>query len=213
MQRRAIGSCSNPWAEEPPLKYGDRTAWQEASKSTKASRKLKERGPNEAEKLEEMDPACKAIQDTKSSTEASEMRFRIPKASTGFAARLNRPQLDVSNLRGKKWQAFATQTMQDVISPKAFEQWTKDRTIPKTPNDSWLASDMRKAHTFKKRQWKLSKPEYKSLKLDTGSSIASHQQSRRKDATHRAKQTPTPKSAGKEEGGEPYRAMTLSEKR
>jgi len=156
----------------PTVRYGDSIAHQKASKPTNSSRKLRKKEANENEDSEKIDPARKAAEETEPVTEASEMRFRIPKASTGFAARLNQPQPDVSNIRGEKWQAFAKQTMQDVISPKAFEQWTKDRTIPKTPNDFWSASDMRKAHTFKKRQWKLSKPVYKSLKLDTGPLIA-----------------------------------------
>ena len=170
MQRRDFEFRSNPWAELPPLEYGDSITHRKASKSTNSSRKLKKKGANNNEDYGEIDAARKAMTESDPSTEASEMRFRIPKAPTGFAARLNQSQLDVSNIRGDKWQAFAKQTMQDVVSPKAFEQWMKDQTIPKTPNDSWSASDMRKAHTFKKRQWKLSKPEYKSLKLDTASS-------------------------------------------
>lgn len=170
MQRRDFGSRSNLWAELPPLKYGDSITHQKTSKSTISSRKLKKKEANKSEDYKEICAVRKAMKKADPSTEASEMRFRIPKAPTGFAARLNQSQLDVSNIRGEKWQAFAKQTMQDVISPKAFEQWTRDQTIPKAPNDSWSASDMRKAHTFKKRQWKLSKPEYKSLKLDTASS-------------------------------------------
>ena len=156
----------------PTVRYGDSIAHQKASKPTNSSRKLRKKEANENEDSEKIDPARKAAEETEPVTEAPEMRFRISKASTGFAARLNQSQLDVSNIRGEKWQAFAKQTMQDVISPKAFGQWTKDQTIPKTPNDFWSASDMRKAHTFKKRQWKLSKPVYKSLKLDTGPLIA-----------------------------------------
>lgn len=187
MQRRELGSCSNLLAQSPPPRSDDNITRQKASQSVVSSRKLGKKTPNID--LEDIDPAPSAMKVNESSTEASEMRFRIPKASTGVTANQHPSQLDVSNLRGKKWQAFAKQTMQDVISPKAFEQWTKDQTIPKMPNDFWSASDMRKAYTFKKRQWKLSKPEYQSLKLDTGPSIASHQQPRRKDAsTHRAKQ-------------------------
>jgi hypothetical protein len=90
---------------------------------------------------------------------------------------------DIDGIRGQKRQLWATQTMQDVISPKAFEQWTKDQTIPRTPDDMWSASDMRKAYTFKKRQWKLSRPEFKHLKLDTAPSIAPRKQPRQKDAS------------------------------
>jgi hypothetical protein len=92
-------------------------------------------------------------------------------------------QLSVSGIRGQKRQLWATQTMQDVISAKAFEQWTKDQTIPRTPDDIWSASDMRKAHTFKKRQWKLSKPDFKHLKLDTITPTASHKQARQIEAS------------------------------
>jgi len=163
--RRPFKISLRPWetAEES-------TASQKVRRSNNSSQQLKKKEMNKVQ--DSIDQARKATEEIEPSTEASEIRFRIPKASTGFAARLNQPQLDVSNLRGEKWQAFAKQTMQDVISPKAFEQWSKDQTIPKTPNDSWSASDMRKAHTFKKRQWKLSKPVYKSLKLDAGSLVA-----------------------------------------
>lgn len=92
-------------------------------------------------------------------------------------------QLSVSGIRGQKRQLWATQTMQDVISPKAFEQWTKDQTIPRAPDDIWSASDMRKAHTFKKRQWKLSKPDFKHLNLNTISSTALHKQARQINAS------------------------------
>jgi len=92
-------------------------------------------------------------------------------------------QLSVSGIRGQKRQLWATQTMQDVISPKAFEQWTKDQTIPRAPDHIWSASDMRKAHTFKKRQWKLSKPDFKHLKLDNILSTALHKQTRPKGAS------------------------------
>jgi hypothetical protein len=114
-------------------------------------------------------------------TESSEMRFRIPRA--GNAPVMPPSQLSVSGIRGQKRQLWATQTMQDVISAKAFEQWTKDQTIPRTPDDIWSASDMRKAHTFKKRQWKLSKPDFKHLKLDTITPTASHKQARQIEAS------------------------------
>jgi len=105
-------------------------------------------------------------------------------------------QLSVSGIRGQKRQLWATQTMQDVISPKAFEQWTKDQTIPRTPDDIWSASDMRKAHIFKKRQWKLSKPDFKRLKLDTIPSTTVHKQAHQKDASAiQRKQQPAARQA------------------
>jgi hypothetical protein len=110
-------------------------------------------------------------------------------------------QLSVSGIRGQKRQLWATQTMQDVISPKAFEQWTKDRTIPKTPDDLWSASDMRKAHTFKKRQWKLSKPDFKHLELDTVSSMAIRKQARQKDLSVLQHKQPTAARQATDEEG------------
>lgn len=72
----------------------------------------------------------------------------------------------ISGLKGQRLKSWATQTMRDVISPQAFEQWEKDGTIPKQSNDIWSDRDIRKAHTFKKRQWKLQKAQNKQAYLD-----------------------------------------------
>jgi hypothetical protein len=184
MQSRYFSSRSTLWDENSPTTHGSYTASQEATKSAVPSSKPDHimSAPTIARNTwskYKYDPVVPA-----GDTESSDMRFRIPKA--GHAVFMPPSRLDVSDvsgIRGQKRQLWATQTMQDVISPKAFEQWTKDQTIPKTPDDMWSASDMRKAYTFKKRQWKLSKPEFKHLKLDTVPSIASRKQPRQKDAS------------------------------
>jgi hypothetical protein len=184
MQSRYFSSRSTLWDENSPTTHGSYTASQEATKSAVPSSKPDHimSAPTIARNTwskYKYDPVVPA-----GDTESSDMRFRIPKA--GHAVFMPPSRLDVSDvsgIRGQKRQLWATQTMQDVISPKAFEQWTKDQTIPKTPDDMWSASDMRKAYTFKKRQWKLSKPEFKHLKLDTVPSIASRKQPDQQERT------------------------------
>lgn len=175
IQLRRFGSRSNLWIESSPPKHY--IISQEASASANSSRKLEKKIPNK-------DRNSKDVNQVRTATEPNEphtWRFRIPKAVPDKVAGSPLSRLDVSSLRGQKLQTWAKQTMQDVISPKAFEQWTKDQTIPKTPDDFWSASDMRKAHTLKKRQWKLSKPDFKRLKLDKVASTAPNQQPRHKD--------------------------------
>jgi hypothetical protein len=175
MQRRRFGSRSALCIESSPPKHD--IISQGASESANSSRKLEKKIPNKDRNTKDVDQVRTATEPDEPHT----WRFRIPKAIPDKLAGSLSSRLDVSSLRGQKLQTWAKQTMQDVISPKAFEQWSKDQTIPKTPDDFWSASDIRKAHTLKKRHWKLSKPDFKRLELDKVPSTAPNQQPRHKD--------------------------------
>ncbi|KAG9617118.1 hypothetical protein KCV04_g15434, partial [Aureobasidium melanogenum] len=122
--------------------------------------------PNKNWTSKDINEARKALKQAEPDTGSSGLVFRNLKVMTRSTADTPLAQDFISSLKGQRLQSWAKQTMRDVISPTAFEQWEKDETVPKEPNDKWSDKDIRKAHTFKKRQWKLQKAANKQSHLD-----------------------------------------------
>lgn len=122
--------------------------------------------PNKNWTSKDINEARKALKQAEPNTGSSGLVFRDLKVMTRNAADTPDAQDFISGLKGQRLKSWATQTMRDVISPQAFEQWEKDEIIPKNPNHIWSDKDIRKAHTFKKRQWTLQKVQNKQAYLD-----------------------------------------------
>lgn len=160
----------------PPKKF-DSTIWQDARESALSPRKLKKtmripKIPNKDWTSKDINQARKALKQAESDTGSSGLVFKNLKVMIKNAADTPNAQNFINSLKSQRLQSWATQTMRDVISPQAFEQWEKDETIPKKPNNIWSDKDIRKAHTFKKRQWKLRKAQNKQAYLDQVSSAS-----------------------------------------
>ncbi|KAI4737137.1 hypothetical protein E4T50_12372 [Aureobasidium sp. EXF-12298] len=171
IQKRNIDSSSVLMDEPVDPKHSDGTIWQSAPRSAISRRKLKKtmripKIPNKNWTSKDINEARKALIQAEPDTGSSGLVFRNLKAMTRSAADTPLAQDFISGLKGQRLQSWAEQTMRDVISPMAFEQWEKDETIPKEPNDTWSDKDIRKAHTFKKRQWKLQKAANRQSYLD-----------------------------------------------
>ncbi|KAG9662916.1 hypothetical protein KCU95_g5148, partial [Aureobasidium melanogenum] len=171
IQKRNLGSSSILLNEPVSPKHSDSTIWQSAPTSAISRKKLKKamripKIPNKNWTSKDINKARKALKQAGPDTGSLRLVFRNMKVITKSAADTPLAQDFISNLKGQRLRSWAKQTMRDVISPTAFEQWEKDEIIPKEPNDIWSDKDIRKAHTFKKRQWKLHKAANKQSYLD-----------------------------------------------
>ncbi|KAK6007372.1 hypothetical protein QM012_004186 [Aureobasidium pullulans] len=171
IQKRNLNSASVLQDEPMNATHSGSTIWQNASRSAISRKKLKKtmripKTPNKNWTSKDINEARKALKQIGPDIEQPGLTFKNMKVVTKHPADTTYTQDYISSLKGQRLQAWAKQTMQDVISSAAFEQWEKDETIPKGPNDIWSDKDIRKAHTFKKRQWKLQKAANKQFHLD-----------------------------------------------
>jgi len=174
-QRRNFGSSSALFENEETVKskpVGE-IIWQKSKKSSISARNFKKTTeriptiPNKSWTSNMIKKARNVLEQAKaeppnpdvtlSRSESPKPSFAISKTTSVNGLDLDATQLYMSDLQGKRLQAWAKQTMQDVISPQAFQKWTQDHTIPNTPDAIWTQKDIRLAHMFKKRQWKLKK--------------------------------------------------------
>ncbi|KAI5239328.1 hypothetical protein E4T43_06829 [Aureobasidium subglaciale] len=169
--QRNLATDSAPPDRDAPPKHSDNTIWQGARKSAFTPRELRKisrvpKIPNKNWTSGDINEARRAIKQAKvqtesegseAKTESLNLTFKISKTTKWDSLDVPMDQLYISSLTGARHQSWATQTLQDVISPEAFEQWTKDGTIPKTQDSVWSHKDIRQAHTLKKRRWKLHK--------------------------------------------------------
>jgi len=192
-QRRSFGTSSALYEIEQTAqsKPAGEIVWKNAARSSLSARNFKkttERIPktpnrtwtsgmiNEARKVlkkakAQAAPAKPRAEPPKPQSEPPKPSFTISKTTSVEDANIPPAQLYMSDLHGKRLQAWAKQTMQDIISPEAFQRWTQTNCIPKTPDDNWTQKDIRLAHTFKKRQWRLKKVLDK-IRLESGDIVA-----------------------------------------
>ncbi|KAH0263051.1 hypothetical protein KCU91_g12988, partial [Aureobasidium melanogenum] len=162
VQKRDIGSSSVFLDEFVDAKPSGSTIWQGAPRSAISRRNLKKtmripKQPNKNWTSKDINEARKALKQAGPDSGSSGLFFQNLRVMKRHAELKPLAEEFVSSLKGQRLLSWAKQTMRDVISPVAFEQWEKDQTIPKEPNSIWSDKDIRKAHTFKKRQWKLQK--------------------------------------------------------
>ncbi|THY87957.1 hypothetical protein D6C95_07192 [Aureobasidium pullulans] len=191
-RRRSFGSSSALYEIEQiaQSKPAGEIVWKNAARSSLSARNFKrttERIPktpnktwtsgmiNEARKVlkkakAQAAPAKPRAEPPKPQSEPPKPSFTISKTTSVEDANIPPAQLYMSDLHGKRLQTWAKQTMQDIISPEAFQRWTQTNCIPKTPDDNWTQKDVRLAHTFKKRQWRLKKVLDK-IRLQSGDTV------------------------------------------